>query len=84
MGRDRPETASTFPSSIRREAILQGVAPYMSVMTSTPVPSSMLFSSLLASLNMASGSSLTLTERWPVCSSARPSTWLAEASRSAP
>src|SRR6266571_6379989 len=77
MGRLAPDRPSTLPGLSRRVAMFEGVAPRMSVSTSTPSPLSNWRASSCAWGRIASGSSWTVTPSCCTCSGRLPSTWLA-------
>src|SRR5712691_2060385 len=76
MGRLAPDSPSTLPGLSRRVAMFEGVAPRISVSTSTPSPLSSWRTSSWAWGRIASGSSWTVTPSCCTCSGRLPSTWL--------
>src|SRR6266852_6200456 len=76
MGRLAPDRPSTLPGLSRRVAMFEGVAPRISVSTSTPSPLSSWRTSSWAWGRIASGSSWTVTPSCCTCSGRLPSTWL--------
>src|SRR5437870_537312 len=76
MGRLAPDRPSTLPGLSRRVAMFEGVAPRISVSTSTPSPLSSWRTSSWAWGRIASGSSWTVTPSCCTCSGRFPSTWL--------
>src|SRR6266571_7258415 len=84
MGRLAPDRPSTLPGLSRRVAMLDGVAPRISVSTSTPSPLSSWRTSSWAWGRIASGSSWTVTPSCCTCSGRLPSTWLVPWMRASP
>src|SRR5712664_159191 len=76
MGRLAPDRPSILPGLSRRVAMFEGVAPRISVSTSTPSPLSSWRTSSWAWGRIASGSSWTVTPSCCTCSGRLPSTWL--------
>src|SRR5437773_7510958 len=84
IGSDTPDTPSTCPSFSRRDTTLPGVAPKMSVSTSTPSPASSCSRSSRARSTRSSGSSWRQTESVATCCGAPPRIWFALASIAVP
>src|SRR5438445_838797 len=84
MGRLAPDRPSTLPGLSRRVAMFEGVAPRISVSTSTPSPLSSWRTSSWAWGRIASGSSWTVTPSCCTCSGRLPSTWLVPWMRASP
>src|SRR5688572_8236010 len=84
IGSEAPDTPSMRPSWSRRETTLPGVAPKMSVSTSTPSPASSASISSRARSTRSSMSSARQTLSVATCCCAPPRIWLALVSSDVP